>query len=101
MKPVELRDTQTAKALRDAAKAEGETPEAMLTRLTRKALGLDDLTVKDVCRILGCHRNTFYTLNAQGAFPNAYYRNSRVLRIPQRDVDNYRRNGVVRIKRAA
>lgn len=78
------------------AKKEGfKTPEAWLTYHANKLIqshfdGDLDLSPKQVREQLNVSHWTMHKLMHEGAFPHLYYVNSRVVRIPQKDVDSYK-----------
>jgi len=79
-----------------AAKKEGfDTPEAWLTYHAEKLIqshfnGDLDLSPKQARKQLNVSQWTMQKLMHEGAFPHLYYVNSRVVRIPQKDVDSYK-----------
>ena len=55
------------------------------------------LNREQACELLGCSRSFFYRLVEGGAFPHAY-RLGQSIRVPQRDVDEYReKNQIERV----
>lgn len=84
---------------REEAKREGKgrTAEAWLESqaekfLQRVAAKDDDLKPKEAAKLLGVGLWTLRRLMAAGEFPNRYYVNPRVLRIPMADVQSYRQS---------
>lgn len=79
-----------------AAKKEGfDTPEAWLTYHAEKLIqshfdGDLDLSPKQARKQLNVSQWTMQKLMHEGAFPHLYYVNSRVVRIPQKDIDTYK-----------
>jgi hypothetical protein len=91
--PVSAKEFETMQA---AAKKEGfASADAWLTYhaakiIARHAKGDLDLSPKDARAQLNVSEWAFSKLMGAGAFPNLYYVNSRVVRIPQGDIDAYK-----------
>ncbi len=61
-----------------------------LKQALRQAVGMEGLSPAEAAKMLGCSKRTIYRdLNA-GRFPNAEWKNSRVVRIPVRDIEEAR-----------
>ena len=77
------------------AKREGLDPLAYLSEVASKILAKkltkdEDLAPREAAKYLGVSKWTFGKLMRSGAFPGLYYVNSRVARVPQADVENYK-----------
>jgi predicted DNA-binding transcriptional regulator AlpA len=78
-----------------AKKAGFASADAWLTYHAEKLIqshlkGDLDLSPKMAAKQLNLSTWAFYKLMRAGAFPNLYYVNSRVVRIPQADIDGYK-----------
>jgi len=90
-----LTPTEYETIAKAAKKAGFESSEAWLTYHTEKLIqshlkGDLDLSPKMARKQLNLSAWAFYKLMRGGAFPNLYYVNSRVVRIPQKDIDTYK-----------
>ena len=66
----------------------------IILKAVRALTGNDDLSPADVARILGLSKKTVLRDLSAGRFPNAWWKNSRVVFIPRKDVEAMRGNPV-------
>ncbi len=98
---IESLDPALVARIKRIAHAEGQAKnwrtfaDNFIIKSIMAATGGADLRPKDVARQLGCSKWTVCRDIAAGRYPNAYWKNSRVVYIPQSDVDAIKKNPVM------